>query len=461
MEFTPNTTYNASDSGHVSSFDNSLSFYGSSSTETTPLTNLSRKRKFNYEIPKRNLTDVLESPHCFNSTFNESLSSKFSNCHIKNDLFNDIQHNKVFKRDVSTIQKIHSAPCTPVKQVKIGGNTRSFVKCYPEESPLKEARSILYPKLKPLEPPRRILSPLKLKKFDSPAKKCLFLNPKALLQKVITNSVIMSVVLKNLSNGDLYRLSKVSESFRQAINNDLSAVIRLRFFDEKHKKNKENYQITPPPSPEKCTETPPSPSNRNFKLFLNRTKSLDKNESLRKCDICSKVAVVMHNIAQCESISCGYICCLNCNSSSFTAEEFNDKCNGARLGLEKSKENPLTDMSNTSYSFFNNSSASHSHSTRQESGFYSDMDSPVVKRNLNRSFTSTPVVKKVLASNNNRIHLKSRNVNLNKSTPIHSVIKVETTRLPIEVVEPPSPPRAKNYVACSKQSKKNLKRLTR
>lgn len=158
-----------------------------------------------------------------------------------------------------------SVPNTPEQQVKCARdsiskrpNTNSFVKNFSQfgiqsQSPLnKEVYSILYPELPSLEPIKKPATPLKVEKGCSQAKKRLFYQPRlSPLRQILSNSIIMNKILKQLSNGDLYRLAKVSIRFREAILNDFESCSRFLEYTQFYKNHKENYKITPPNSPEK------------------------------------------------------------------------------------------------------------------------------------------------------------------------------------------------------------------
>ncbi|XP_019869150.1 uncharacterized protein LOC109597814 [Aethina tumida] len=441
MDFTPKHHTTTEDSGLVSS-----SFDSSFNQSTPNLGALPRKRKIFASL------DSPSSPK-FSSTFNESLTDQLKSVNLRSEYE---RHSKVFCEE-GTFKKIHSTPCTPEKQIKTTDSLRrpsSFVKC-PEESPLKEARNILYPNLMP----RKILSPLKfsLDKFKSPAKKCLFVSRQDLLQRVITNDVIMANIFKYLSNGDIFRMTKVSDSFKRSVLKDRNACIRFNDFKEKNRKNKENYMITPPSSPEKVEESPPSPNSRNFRSFYKRATSLDKNQSLTKCSKCQKPSVVQNEVAQCESLSCGLIQCLQCGSCAYRPEDFRDKCSGARLAPATSlNKSTFGDLSNTPNFKGRSFLCSSMNESKSESGFCSDLEqTPAVKRNLSICFGE----KKGLAINNSRVVMQKKSSVERLSAPIAQVIPIN--KKVIEIEEPSSPPKVRQYAACSKQSKRNLKRLTR
>lgn len=179
-----------------------------------------------------------------------------------------------------------SVPNTPEKQIipnpiySRKANTSSFLKHFSQisvhtQSPLnKEAYDILYPDLPPLE--SKSLTPQKIKdRFDKAsgvAKKCLFTHSKReLFKQIVTNPIIMSKIFKELSNGDLYRLSQVSESLKHSILLDFESSQRYHNYMKSFCKYKENYRITPPSSPEKNEEDTNSwsPSSKKHRDFWN------------------------------------------------------------------------------------------------------------------------------------------------------------------------------------------------
>ncbi|KAJ8911322.1 hypothetical protein NQ315_017018 [Exocentrus adspersus] len=508
MDDTPPSCQSTSESG---CFDASRSLFESTpnaDNNSTPLLAASRKRKASLmeKCGSRRLADVMESCPLtppFSSTLNDSLMNNLEGFHIQNEESIDISKDyersldsfetqyherKIFKTNEH--KKIRSAPNTPQRQgtdsrdVARRANTSSFVKNFSQvnlQSPLnKEAYNILYPDLPPLEPCRKILTPQKFRdnlgKIITPAKKCLFtVSRRELFRKIFTNTIIVANIFKHLSDGDLYRLSMVSPSLKDALSLDAQAYDRYRKFLYAYRSSKENYRITPPKSPGKedsLLET--SPGSRNFHYFYDIANELNKNQSLVKCPRCNKASIVENFIGQCQDInSCGYIFCQKCNSFANDPKDFKDKCNNAQLVNVRSR-NRLGDLSNStvtsdymtdSGSSLFSSSLNLSLSNRYESsGFFSECEStPVlrVKRNLSRSFTSPSEFKpKALASSNsNRTATQSHRVNRRAS--LLPVIPMEGAAKAAEIIEPSSPPKVKLYSACSKQSRRNLKRLTR
>lgn len=181
--------------------------------------------------------------------------------------------------------KFKSAPNTPEKQITTSkgypkkANTNSFIKNFSQvnvhtQSPLnKEAYEILYPDLPPLESVKKMITPQKiwdrLDKAAGPAKKCLFsLSKRESFRRIVTNPIIMRRILKELSNGDLYRLSQVSTSLENSILSDVEASGRYIKYKKDYYVQKENYKITPPSSPEKVEEIgSSSPSTKKHQEF--------------------------------------------------------------------------------------------------------------------------------------------------------------------------------------------------
>lgn len=172
-----------------------------------------------------------------------------------------------------------SVPSTPEKQILSStghpkkANTNSFIKSFSQinvhsQSPLnKEAYEILYPDLPQLE--SKLITPQKicdrLNKTTGTIKKCLFsVSKKELFKRITTNPIIMHIILKELSNGDLYRLSQTSNSLKNAILYDAHASNRFTNYMKSFHMTKENYEITPPSSPEK-DETENSRASPNTK----------------------------------------------------------------------------------------------------------------------------------------------------------------------------------------------------
>ena len=180
--------------------------------------------------------------------------------------------------------------------------------------------------------------------------------------------------------------------------------------------------------------------------FFQIAKCLNRSQSLTRCRKCDGVAVVENDISQCQNVvACGLIYCLRCSSASETgAKDFKDACGHAILRPK------LGNMSNhmEDSSFFNFSN--------QDSGFYSENESPPkVRRNLFSTSTETP---KALTINNKN---KSRVVVTYKKKETISYVPVVPNKEHIRIpMDGDSPPRYQ-YAVGSKESKKNLKRLTR
>lgn len=188
------------------------------SHSSTPLSHFTRKRKHDetFESPK--------SP-ALSSTLNESL--------------------------IANLKDICLVPNTPEKQISL---TTTVV-----SSPIQESRKILYSNIKIVKPERERKSILRSKFVAS--------NSQNLLVKILNINVIMDVILKYLSGGDLYRFSLVSKSFHEALERNKDAFLRYQTFKHNYKDNKENYVITPPGSPDKC-ESPPRTNSETFNKFV-------------------------------------------------------------------------------------------------------------------------------------------------------------------------------------------------
>lgn len=129
--------------------------------------------------------------------------------------------------------KLVTPPSTPESHLKVFDSTPKksgiFAKCSSAcsvPSPLKEQHEILYSKLKPLHPLRKPATPQKiLEKIDKvESDKCrnrsVLVTEKRSSDKLplILNTVeIMDKIFTYLSNGDLFRFSKVNEDFKRAL----------------------------------------------------------------------------------------------------------------------------------------------------------------------------------------------------------------------------------------------------
>lgn len=486
MEATPLSHKLSEDSGCISGSFSRSAIYGSTPSNefTTPTLHISsRKRKYDQSfITGKRLQDVIESTACtsspiFSSTLNESLVNNLEKFHIRT--------NSIHDNSKDSFHKI-AIPATPEKRIGYYEEAKKFKTDYyfnlkVNESPVKEAHDILYANLKPNN--KKLFSPFKtrecLDKFSSPVKKCLFeSNEKTRIQKlftqVISNPVIMSVMYSYLSDGDIYRLSLASGSLKDSVFMNIEARNRYEIFMEGHRENKENYQRTPPNSPEKSDSPPSSPS--RFNEYVKIGKLLSDDQSLTKCPKCQKPSIVENSIGQCQNVSfCGYIYCQKCLSFSETGpEDFYDSCQSSAL-LKSSSRSRLSDMSNNDRSMnrYNEESSSHLysifHSPRNSrifedsSGFISESEySPKV---------STSSVKRNLSQKLKNIRPKTQVFHMfNDVVPPSAPPKkrsalITTPVIPLENKslqdsEPPSPPKIR-ILACSKQSKRNLKRLTR
>nr|XP_023011626.1 uncharacterized protein LOC111501926 [Leptinotarsa decemlineata] len=514
MNSTPQSCTKSGDSGCY--FDTShLVFESTPNSKSENESTISRKRKASclYNCDVRKLSEVLEScppsPQ-FSSTLNDSLMNNLQNFHLQNDIsticqegLENLEHEqlenneekllplkKIFKSS-DGVRKFWSAPNTPekllVKTVPHKANTNSIVKNFSQinvhtQSPLnKDAYDILYPNIPPLDF-KKTLTPQKFKtcldKSITPAKKCLFSLPKKeLFRKIVTNNIIMERILRELSNGDLYRLGQVSRSLKDAILLDPKASNRYTGYLRVHHNHKENYRITPPSSPEQIIDSlkEPSPNSKNFVYFYKIACELNKNQSLTKCPRCNKASVVENSIGQCQNINrCGYIFCKKCNSFSNNPKDFRDKCNNAQIMDPTKPRNQLGDLSNSSvtsdymteYSTFFSSSLNLNLSSKCDfSGLISDrqMSTPklAVKRNLSKSFMLSSDVKNKVLSSNNNTRVVAPPQKCQRRTSLLSVLPSEDTNKSYDIMEPSSPPKVKLHSVGSKQSKRNLKRLTR
>ncbi|CAG9857464.1 unnamed protein product [Phyllotreta striolata] len=383
-------------------------------------------------------------------------------------------------------RKFSSVPNTPEQHVKHNrgepvhkrANTSSFVKHFSQigihsQSPLRrEAYDILYPELPSLEPAKRPQTPSNGDKTGpNPAKKRLF-QPARIrpLTQILSNTLIMNKILRQLSNGDLYRLAKVSTRFRNAIANDFEAYPRYVEFLRAYKHQKENYKITPPNSPETVHKTDPdlNPELENFNYFCEFAKILNKNQSLVKCPRCQRASIVDNDIAQCQDVNrCGYIFCKRCNSFADHPKDFVDKCNNAQLLNASKSRNLLGDLSNSpitsdygtgnSSSFFSSSLTLSSSSSCILSECEASTPKERVRRNLSKSLLLSSEMK--IFCSNARNDSPQRRKSQRRASLVPVVSRDGEKRPDADVMEPSSPPKVKMYSVCSKQSKRNLKRL--
>ncbi|XP_057670523.1 uncharacterized protein LOC130902406 [Diorhabda carinulata] len=479
-----NFSPNPSDSGYVDSSE----IHTSSFQNGTPC---NRKRKAScIDNCKHNLSEFMDycSPQ-FSSTLNGSFMNTFEKIHLNNNHEKDsvIQSQSSKMSKFLDKRKFCSVPNTPEQQVKYSrdtitkkANTNSFIKNFAQfgmqsQSPLnKEAYDILYPELPSLEG-KKPATPLKNDKSSNHVKKRLFHIPKQnLLKTIISNNVIMNIIFKDLSNGDLYRLAQVSNGFKEAILSNHDASSRYLIYSEFYKHHKENYRITPPGSPEKDsssdTEQEASPGSKNFINFVHFAKKLNRNQSLIKCPQCQKPSVVENDIAQCQNFTrCGYIVCIKCDSFANSPKAFIDKCNNARLLNTTKHRSLLGDLSNCtttsdymtdiSNSIFSSSFNLNMSNRDESSGTFSDyaVSTPKhnVKRNLSKSFMDNSEVKIFSASNARIVPRPMKK--LTRKTSLVPVIPLETTKTSSDITEPPSPPKIQQHLVCSKQ--KSEKRL--
>lgn len=260
MDATPHHDRETEDSGCLTgSFQNSKIVFESTPNATpTSSFEVSRKRK----VGQPNLTNIaevgLDTPQ-FSSTLNESLLNNLEKFKISPSYSEEKPTKYVKLNDCKATQS------TPVKVEKQPQSA------YYNESPYKEAIDILYP-TKPVINARKTLTPQKgsgVKRIFSPAKKRLFepivrVDP---MKYFKGNSIILGKIFENLSDGDLYRVSMVSKSWKGALLYDMRAYGRYQGFIEKQKVNKENYSITPPDSPPSPDSPPVSPSRQAFHAY--------------------------------------------------------------------------------------------------------------------------------------------------------------------------------------------------
>lgn len=187
---------------------------------------------------------------------------------------------------------------------------------------------------------------------------------------------------------------------------------------------------------------------------------LTENQTLNKCPNCQWAAIVEKNISQCQRDACGYIHCTKCNSFSTKGpEHFIDHCQMSALKVEKPCYRPrLTDsppsrMETTDElpSFFQDDSFNNNYATKCDSSGYSTDGEFYPYYKPNNSKESFGVLQEC-----NRELVNSRRSRERRSS-VAAVIPLHKTKIH-ELMEPSSPPQIKN-VACSKQSKKSLKRL--
>ncbi|CAG9770751.1 unnamed protein product [Ceutorhynchus assimilis] len=498
MDFTPKND----DSSQMSSYDMSPKIYESTpktETESTPhsLYNNHKKRKIQYcDIKGRKLEDLLElgsnSPQA-SSTLNDSLTNKFENIQIEKNCFNiescEERSQKYFK--TNGCERLVTPPSTPEFQrfEHTARNTPLFQRCSTSAcsvpSPLKEQHDILYPTLKSLEPMKKPLTPQKFKEKigqNSTPLATRFIPQDNLLKKVLGNNLIMGKVFEYLSNGDLFRVCMVSTDFKNAVHTNYKATLRCGNYKQFHRTNKENYKITPPSSPESNNLFPEgsvSPNSQKFAEFAETAHNIFPTQSLIKCPKCDRPSVVENSIAQCtEGHSCGYIFCQKCFSFSYNPEEFYDRCQDLALSNSMlKKRSRLEDLTNCSADFnvsaiLNSTVDNHLSSGYFSASGYDTSHTPQsVKRNLVNSLGGNDSLlqkeRKALFNSNTSLNMSAivmarrEEKRRCSSGNIMPIVKLETVKKRIEMIEPSSPPKVKPYSACSKESRRSLKRLTR
>lgn len=185
---------------------------------------------------------------------------------------------------------------------------------------------------------------------------------------------------------------------------------------------------------------------------------------MERCLFCNKpVAIVERNISQCTSVSCGAIRCLKCDSISTTGpENFVNECQQSTLLIEKPPPRYSLLSSPKRYqnadgipTFFLDDSINTSQ-TLNSSGYLTDTELTQTPHRHSGSFTREKAdISQVLKTCNMRVINKPEK-NWSRRNSVLPVIS--TTRKKEEIVEPSSPPKIK-HVACSKKSKRMLKRL--
>ncbi|KAK5638746.1 hypothetical protein RI129_013041 [Pyrocoelia pectoralis] len=479
-------------------------------TETpTSIYLTSRKRKFShdndhlrYSRETQTFTSY-ESPFAFedsnannflSSTLNESLTKSLEKCYLYTPNFY-VEHSpnenseKRYKLDDSPKfqPKTRSAPSTPTKHLEdeeLSPNCKSKSEplsyCYftpdvkVEKLGNQERFALLYPNIQPTISPTKLKTPEKLREFlkkvNSPAKKRLF-DSSFQVERHITDPIVLftvkndlrhvvSGIFQYLSDLDLCSVSKVSKVWRRALHSDRKAFPRYYTYAQDYNSNKENvgesFSFREPDTP------PLSPETDSFRRCTKIVSRLSPSQSLHKCLRCMEPAVIQKNVSQCQNPNCLYIYCRNCLSFSITGpEHFVDKCHMSELIVTKSNgsllnRSRLYDISNGASSppsFLLNDSFNLPQCKYDSSGYASELDgTPLLKRNLAVAHHQ-PLQPVSMNKVDNVIRRKIR-----RSSLVSVVSARTTTPQILEVIEPSSPPKVKD-VACSKQSKKYLKRL--
>lgn len=176
------------------------------------------------------------------------------------------------------------------------------------------------------------------------------------------------------------------------------------------------------------------------------------------------LAIKQKSISQCTNPHCEYICCVNCWSFSTTGpHDFVDKCNSSELKFNTTKRSrySLYDKSNGGNdppSFLLNDLLNTPQTRYDSSGYFSGTDNtPKIKNTMVVQTKPKDTCIGPLTEHNNRFDriLYCRESRRSSLVPVVSPQKKYKNQ---EINEPPSPPRNR-VVACSKQSKKNLRRL--
>lgn len=179
-------------------------------------------------------------------------------------------------------------------------------------------------------------------------------------------------------------------------------------------------------------------------------------QTITKCQQCQAPSIVERNISQCPRRMCGYINCLNCGSFSTTGpENFIDKCKSSILIVDKPKlprrltDSPPKEIDPNELPFFlrDTTNLTYNNNELTDSG----------------NKTQTVLMRQRLSIPTNLFQSSNRNSINNNSSFTYQDKPAIATVLPCNekqkeiIIEPSSPPKVTN-IACSKQSKKRIKR---
>lgn len=190
-------------------------------------------------------------------------------------------------------------------------------------------------------------------------------------------------------------------------------------------------------------------------------KTLKYGQSIAKCQKCQSPSIVDNNIIQCPRPMCGYIYCSSCGSFSANGpENFIDKCNSSILIVDKPKlprrltDSPPKEIDPNQLPFFLRDTTNLSYDNNNTDDVAMKKKTPPVVL-AQRKRLSYPI---------NLFQYSNRNVNDNNNSIQYERKPVIATVVPCirndtndVIIEPSSPPKVIN-VACSKQSKKRIKR---